>query len=81
LYFGSALVVADDLESLANEVKNIKEQSEIDARALALAIKQMNPSADSERPTQQQLNEAIKVASPSVKSQLFYQAQVARQDT
>ena len=81
LYFAGALVQADDLESLAREVTDIKQQSDLDAKALALAIRQMNPSADSTMPTQQELNDAIKDASQNVKTQIFYQAQATRQET
>lgn len=81
LYLAGALVQADDLESLAREVKEIKLQSDLDAKALQLAIIQMNPSADSTAPTQQELNDAIKNASQRVKTQIFYQAQATRQDS
>jgi hypothetical protein len=76
LYFAGALVEADDLESLARQVKDIKQQSDLDAKALALAVRQMDPSPDSTTPTQQELNDAIKEASQNIKTQLFYQAQM-----
>jgi len=79
LYLAGALQEAD-VESLAREIKEIRQQTDLDARALALAIRQLNPSADSTTPTQQELNEEIKEASPNVKTQVFYQAQAARQE-
>jgi hypothetical protein len=80
LYFAGALAQADDVESLAREIKEIREQSDLDAKALALTIKQLNPSAGISAPTQQELNDAIKDASQNVKSQIFYLAQTERQE-
>ncbi len=81
LYFAGALVEADDLEALSREVKGIKEQSDLDARALALLVKQLNPSTDTQTPTQSELNEAIRVSSQNVRAQIYYQAQRVRQET
>jgi hypothetical protein len=78
LYFAGALIQAEDVESLHREIKDIKEQSDLDARAFALVAKQLNPSGDSAPPSQQEINEAIKNASQNVKAQIFYQAQEIR---
>lgn len=80
LYLAGALQEAD-VETLAREISEIREQSDLDAKALALAIKQLNPSGESTAPNQKELNEAIKECSPHVKAQIFYQAQSLRQET
>jgi hypothetical protein len=77
LYFAGALRAAD-VESLAQEIKEIRQQTDLDARAFALALRQLNPSVDVPSPNQQELNDAIEHSSPSVKAQLFYQAQTLR---
>ncbi len=79
LYLAGALQEAD-VESLAREIKEIRQQSDLDARALALVIRQLNPSAGSTPPTQQELNDAIKESSSSMKAQIFYQAGTVRSE-
>lgn len=77
LYFAGALRAAD-IETLAREIRDIRQQTDLDAKALALALRQQNPSAEVPVPAQQELDEAIKEASQSVKAQIFYQAQTIR---
>lgn len=79
LYFAGALIAAD-VETLAREIKEIRQQSDLDAKALVLALRQLNPSADMPVPTQQELDNAIKEASKNVKAQIFYQARTTRAD-
>jgi hypothetical protein len=80
LYLAGAMQEAD-VATLTRRIDEIKEQSDVDAKALALAIRQLNPSADKSAPVQQELNDAIKDASQNVKAQIFYQAQTTRQET
>jgi hypothetical protein len=80
LYFAGALHAAD-VETLTREIKEIREQSDLDAKALALALRELNPSADMKVPTQQELDDAIKDASQGVKAQIFYQARSIRSET
>jgi|HubBroStandDraft_6_1064221.scaffolds.fasta_scaffold25380_2 hypothetical protein len=80
LYLAGAMVEAD-VETLTRQINEIKEQSDVDAKALALAIKQLNPSADRTTPTQKELNDAVRDASQPVRAQIFYQAQTVRQET
>jgi hypothetical protein len=79
LYLAGALQDAD-VQALAREIQDIRLQSDVDAKALALAIRQLNPSGDVAPPTQQELDVAIKDASPSTKAQIFYQAAAIRQE-
>jgi hypothetical protein len=80
LYLAGAMQQAD-VEGLKRQINEIREQSDIDAKALALAIKQLNPPADRSAPSQQELNDAIKEASQNVKAQIFYQAEMTRQES
>lgn len=77
LYFAGALRAAD-IAALAREIKEIRDQNDLDARALALAMHQLNPSGEVSLPTQQELDDAIKEASTAAKTQIFYQAQTLR---
>jgi len=77
LYFAGALRAAD-VAALAREIKEIRDQNDLDARALALAMRQMNPSGEGPLPSQGELNDAIGEASKAVKAQIFYQAQTLR---
>ncbi|MGO9335938.1 MAG: hypothetical protein ACLPY1_00360 [Terracidiphilus sp.] len=78
LYLGGLMTVAD-FEALTNRIQEVKEQSELDARALNLVIKQLNPSTGSP-PDQTELFDAIKKASGPFKAQIFYQAEEARRN-
>jgi hypothetical protein len=73
LYFAGALRGAD-VASLFNAIQEIRQQSDIDAGALALVLNQLNPSGDTPPPTQEELDGAIRDASKSVKAQIFYLA-------
>jgi hypothetical protein len=77
LYFAGALRAAD-VETLSREIKEIRQQSDVDGKAFALASRQLNPSTEVPVPSQQELNDAIKDASQFVKAQIFYQAQTMR---
>src|SRR6266513_301639 len=77
LYFAGALRAAD-VEALARRIEEIHQQSDLDAKAFAMVSRQLNPTSEVSAPAQQELNDAIKYASQSVKAQLFYQAQTMR---
>ncbi len=77
MYFAGALRAAD-VESLAQEIKEIRQQTDLDAKAFSLALRQLNPAVDVPNPNQEELDEAIEHSSSSVKAQLFYQAQTLR---
>jgi hypothetical protein len=77
LYFAGALRAAD-VAALAREIKEIRDQNDLDAKALALAMRQMNPSGEKPVPSQKELDDAIEEASKAVKTQVFYQAQALR---
>jgi len=53
------------------DVFEIKEQCDLDAKALALAIRQVNPSTEKTAPTQHELNDAAGDASQNVRAQIF----------
>lgn len=80
LYFAGALRAAD-VETLTRAIKEIRQQSDLDAKALALALRVLNPSADMQIPTQQELDDAIKDASSGVRAQIFYQARSIRSES
>jgi hypothetical protein len=77
LYFAGALRAAD-VAALAREIKEIRNQSDLDARAFTLAMHQLNPSGEVPLPSQEALDVAIQEASKAVKTQIFYQAQTLR---
>jgi hypothetical protein len=83
IYLAGALSAAE----LASEVARVEQkvdaqakQAELDALALARAVKQLHPDPNTPVVAERELTEAIQKASPSVKAQIFYQAQKARSD-
>jgi hypothetical protein len=60
------------------KVKEFEKQAELDARALSLLQRQLNPGNDIPAVTQEELNAAIRQASRPVKVQIFNQAQSFR---
>jgi hypothetical protein len=67
-----------DVDRLKQEINEMKEKVDLDAKAVSLTIKQLNPSGDKAGPTQQELNDAVKDASWTTRSQIYYLAQTAR---
>jgi hypothetical protein len=80
LYLAGAMHEAD-VETLTRRIDEIKQQRELDAKALALVIQQLNPSGGANVPGLKDLTDSIRDASAAVKSQIFYQAQNLRQES
>lgn len=80
LYFAGALSAAD-FDALAQKVEKLTEQSDLDASAIILALRQLDPSAGSPGPSQLELDEALKAASSSARAQIFYRASSTRSET
>lgn len=79
LYMATALRYADDLSAGLEAFQNkVKSQEEQDARALSVVNRHLNPSQDSPPILEEDLINAIKEASPSVRVQLFYLADQVR---
>jgi len=66
--------VTEKAETTERKLEQLKKQSELDAAALSLAYRQLNPSRDLPRVTQGELDAAVASASPPVKVQIFNQA-------
>jgi hypothetical protein len=66
------------VKQVNKKLEELERQSELDASALSLAQRQLNPSTDVPAATQEQLNQAIKNASKPIKIQIFNQAQLQR---
>lgn len=67
-------------ETTERKLEELKQQSELDAAALNLAYRQLNPSPDLPQVTQEQLDTAIAAASRPIKVQIFNQAWQVRGD-
>jgi len=96
LFLAGALRVADQaaIGTLVTEVKRatekaetterkldeLKKQSELDAAALNLAYRQLNPSPDLPQVVQNELDAAVAAASRPIKVQIFNQAWQVRSD-
>lgn len=76
----SAAELAFEVGRVEQNVDAQAKQAQLDALALARAVKQLHPDPNSPVVAEQELTEAIQQASPSVKAQIFYQAQKARAD-
>jgi hypothetical protein len=70
--------LVEKVESTERKVDALKKQSELDAEALGLAYRHLNPSADLPEVTQEALDKAIAPASKPIKVQLFHQASQTR---
>ena len=69
-----------DLAQLASKVDKLQEQAELDARALSLVQRQLNPGADDSGISQEEMNAAIQAASPPARNQAFFMAQEVRSE-
>lgn len=67
-----------DVKQVNMKVRELEKQAEIDANALNLIQRQLNPSVNIPPVTQEQLNDAIRFASSPVKVQIFTQANLMR---
>lgn len=68
-------------ETTERKLDELKKQSEVDAAALNLAYRQLNPSPDLPQVTQEELNAAVAAASRPIRVQVFNQAWQVRSDT
>ncbi|WNG45609.1 hypothetical protein F0U60_17005 [Archangium minus] len=87
LYFAGELQQADlaaslggKLKQVENKVNELENQSLLDAKALSLVQRQLNPALDSSPVSQEELNAALKAASCGVRAQSFYLAQSVRRE-
>lgn len=84
LYLAGALRQADvenfgsKIAKVESKVSELEKQAEIDARALSMVQRQLNPGAGSPPLSQEEINAAVTPASSSVKAQIYYLAQDIR---
>jgi hypothetical protein len=69
-----------EVKQVNKKLEELEKQAELDATALSLAQRQLNPSNDIPPVSQEQLNDAIKAASRPIKVQIFNQAQTMRSE-
>ena len=77
----SAFVQADldaRFAKVESEVSEFQKKVELDAKALTLVQKQLNPVTDAESISQEQLNNIINTSSSKAKQDIFYKAQEVR---
>ncbi len=80
LHFATALREADvqaltsKVEEAGEKVSRLERQSSLDAKALSLVQRHLDPHPDSETVPKDELHEAIVKASPSVKTTIYYKA-------
>ncbi len=67
-------------ETTERKLEALKRQSELDAAALNLTYRQLNPGRDLPEVPQDELDEAVALASPPAKAQVFNQAWKLRTD-
>jgi hypothetical protein len=72
--------VTEKAETTERKLEEFKKQSELDAAALNLAYRQLNPSPDLPAATQEALDVAVAAASRPIKVQVFNQAWQVRSD-
>lgn len=82
LYLAGAFRDADrTLEELQQQVAEINKQSDLDARALNLVERQLNPGSEAPAVPRDELIAAIKAASSQAKAYIFTQAHALRTET
>jgi hypothetical protein len=67
-------------ERVEEKADKIKEQADRDARALSLVERTLNPDSGAPSPTVEELTDALKGASDSIKIQIFQRARAARRE-
>lgn len=72
--------VTEKAETTERKLEELKQQSELDAAALNLAYRQLNPSPDLPKVTQTELDAAVSAASRPIRVQIFNQAWQVRGD-
>ena len=86
LYLAGAFREADvaalggKLALVESKVSELERQTELDAKALGIVQRQLNPSPDSRPIPQEEVSLVIRQATANVKAQIFYQAQSFRRD-
>jgi hypothetical protein len=86
LYLAGAFRQADvaaiggKLAEVESKINDLERQAEIDAKALGIFQRQLNPAADTPPIPQDEINARIRSASSSVKVQIFSQAQSVRSE-
>jgi len=73
--------VKKSAELADRKVEDLKKQVDLDAEALSLASRHLNPVPDLPKVTQEEMDAAVALASPPVKVQLFNNAWQIRSDT
>jgi hypothetical protein len=71
-------VVGHKLAQMENKVSEIEKQAELDAQALSLVQRQLNPGSGSPPISQEEFNSTILPVSSKFKAQIYYLAQDAR---
>jgi hypothetical protein len=69
-----------EVKQVNKKLEELEKQTELDAAALSLAQRQLNPSNDIPPVLQEQLSDAIKVTSRPIRVQIFNQAQNTRNE-
>jgi hypothetical protein len=72
--------VSEKAETTERQIEDLKNQSTLDAQALSIAYRQLNPNPNLPDPSQQDLDAAIAAASRPIKVQVFNQAWEIRGD-
>ena len=80
LFLAGALARADLGMVLRRVEQRIEKQTEIDARALSLTYRYLDPDAESQEISVAELKRAVALASAGVKVQIYYQAHKVRSE-
>jgi hypothetical protein len=85
LHLGKALndeiaAIGDQLTQVTSKIRNLEEQTEIDAKASSLVERLLNPISGTPIPSQEELNAAMKPASTPARSRIFFKAQKLREE-
>ena len=86
LYLAGVLRQADlaaiggKLAEVESKVSELERQAEIDAKALNIVQRQLNPVPDTAPIPQEEINAALKLASSNAKAQVFYQVRGIRSE-
>ena len=85
LHLGNALTdeieaIGAQLTQVTSKIRSLEEQTEIDAKALSLVERLLNPISGTPIPSQDELNAAMKPASTPVRSRIFFKAQKLREE-
>ena len=73
--------VTERTETTERKLEELANQTSLDAEALSLAYRQLNPSAELQAPTQDALDKALAAASRPIRVQIFNQASQLRSES